>query len=642
MRSGRRGAVLGSIERLFRSGTAAGLSDRQLLERFAARHDEAAEAAFAALVERHGPMVLTVCRRVLGDPHDAHDAFQATFLVLVRRAGSVRNRDSLASWLYGVALRVSAHARADRQRRRRAEHDAGAKRPLVYEPDRQGTETWEEVGRLPDPLRAAVVLCYLEGLTHEQAAARLGWPVGTVRSRLARARDKLRKRLARHGHTAGLLPQLAHRPDWLPQSLVEPTIRAAMLAAARDAAEAGVVSLAAATLTEGVLRTMLVTKIKTTALALAAAGSLATGAVVLANHEEKPTAAAAAPGPKSPDTDTPAKSSTVKAETPALPAVSSSLQEALQSWVQKAAKLKAEGKYAEAAEAASRIQAIAAKWSKLLWQQAMQSDGSGAVAYDPLWPVTGGSPHEAKGGRVWDTWSHPGPANPGASSQADRSKEKGSSRAAKDQSTQPPPTSIPFSLGSFGDPFSLGSFGESFMITPLPKGVELNRRETYPEGSMPFFNGKDWVLLRSLPRKAPLIVPTPKPPASDSERLGQLEKKVERVLRLLEGGAEKTAEPAGGLGTEVERLRDRVKWCGERFKKGYLSASQFLQEKRAAAQVFLKAARALAARGDDAGASALVDEVDGLDLKFSLFDDSPDKVRALIKAANTRTIDPPK
>src|SRR5262249_47404833 len=117
MGDGRRRAVLGSIERLFRAGTASGLSDGQLLERFATRHDEAAEAAFAALVERHGPMVLRVCRRVLNDPHDAQDAFQATFLVLVRKPGEVRNRTSLASWLYGVALRVAAHTRAQTARR---------------------------------------------------------------------------------------------------------------------------------------------------------------------------------------------------------------------------------------------------------------------------------------------------------------------------------------------------------------------------------------------------------------------------------------------------------------------------------------------------------------------------------------------
>jgi DNA-directed RNA polymerase specialized sigma24 family protein len=117
MRAGTRRAVFRPIDQLFRTGTAVGLSDAQLLERFVVCHDEAAESAFAVLMERHGPMVLGVCRRVLNDPHAAQDAFQATFLVLVRKAGSIRKRESIADWLYGVALRVSAHARADAARR---------------------------------------------------------------------------------------------------------------------------------------------------------------------------------------------------------------------------------------------------------------------------------------------------------------------------------------------------------------------------------------------------------------------------------------------------------------------------------------------------------------------------------------------
>ena len=184
----RQRSVLAAIDRLFREGTAAGLSDAQLMERFATRHGEAAEAAFAALMERHGPMVLRVCRRVLNDPHDAQDAFQATFLILVRRPDAVRQRASLAGWLYGVALRVAAHSRAVSARRRVVEQAAGSRLASGYVPDEGRHEVWEEVDRLPERYRLAVVLCYLEGLTHEQAAARLGWPVGTVRSRLARAR----------------------------------------------------------------------------------------------------------------------------------------------------------------------------------------------------------------------------------------------------------------------------------------------------------------------------------------------------------------------------------------------------------------------------------------------------------------------
>jgi RNA polymerase sigma factor (sigma-70 family) len=268
-----------AIGRLFGTGTAAGLSDAQLLERFLLCHDEAAEAAFAVLVERHGPMVLAVCRRVLNDPHDAQDALQATFLVLVRKAATIRKRASLADWLHGVALRVSAHARADLARRRAVEQRAGTGSSIVYATPPADRDVWEEVEHLPQNLRAVVMLCYLEGLTHEQAARRLGWPVGTVRSRLARARDRLRSRLTRRGLAPGIafLPTLSFRSSSLPEGFIDITVKAAMLIAARDAAEAGLVSASAAALTEGVLRTMFITKLKTAAAALLAAGAIASG-----------------------------------------------------------------------------------------------------------------------------------------------------------------------------------------------------------------------------------------------------------------------------------------------------------------------------------------------------------------------------
>src|SRR4029077_4544240 len=155
---GSKRALFGPIGRLFRTGTVAGLSDAQLLERFILRHDEAAEAAFAALVERHGPMVLAVCRRVLNDPHDAQDAFQATFLVLVRKASTVRRRQSVAEWLYGVALRVSAHSWADSARRRSVERQAGTRSSTTYEMTPADLDVWDEVEHLPRDLRAAVVL----------------------------------------------------------------------------------------------------------------------------------------------------------------------------------------------------------------------------------------------------------------------------------------------------------------------------------------------------------------------------------------------------------------------------------------------------------------------------------------------------
>ncbi len=282
-----RHAVLGSIDRLFRTGTAVGLSDAQLLERFVLAHDEGAESAFNVLVERHGPMVLAVCRRVLNDPHDAQDAFQATFLVLVRKAGTVRKRESIADWLHGVARRVSSRARADLARRRRVELRAVPGSLIAHRPPRPDIDVRDEVEYLPHDLRAVVVLCYLEGLTHEQAAQRLGWPVGTVRSRLARARAQLRADLTRRGTApdAALLPMLAFRKISLPQGLIDATVRAAILLSARDAGEAGLVSASAVALTEGVLRTMFVSKFKVTAVILIVVGALTSGAGLCAYQD---------------------------------------------------------------------------------------------------------------------------------------------------------------------------------------------------------------------------------------------------------------------------------------------------------------------------------------------------------------------
>ncbi len=231
-------------------------------------------------------MVLAVCRRVLNDPHDAQDAFQATFLVLVRKAGTVRKRESIADWLHGVARRVSARARADFARCRLAERQKATGSVITYQPSPPGIDARDEVEHLPQDLRAAVVLCYLEGLTHEQAARRLGWPVGTVRSRLARARARLRVDLTRRGIApdADLLPMLAFRRISLPDGLIDATVRAAMLLAARDAGEAGLVSAAAVALTEGVLRTMFVSKLTVTAVILLAVAAITSGAALYARQ----------------------------------------------------------------------------------------------------------------------------------------------------------------------------------------------------------------------------------------------------------------------------------------------------------------------------------------------------------------------
>jgi RNA polymerase sigma factor (sigma-70 family) len=196
--------------RLFLSAqTPSEVPDRELLERFVGGHDE---AAFAALVHRHGAMVLAVCRRVLRDPHDAEDACQATFIILSRKAADVRKPDALSSWLHGVAFRVARDLRAKLARR--------ATQPLapgddVARADRPESLTWaevrqaldEELVRLPEHYRAALVLCYLEGRSRDEAALQLGWSLPTLRGRLERGRALLHARLVRRGLTlsAGLL-----------------------------------------------------------------------------------------------------------------------------------------------------------------------------------------------------------------------------------------------------------------------------------------------------------------------------------------------------------------------------------------------------------------------------------------------------
>ena len=171
-------------------------SDRQLLERFVRRRDQ---PAFAALLRRHGPMVLGVCRRVLRHEQDAEDAFQATFLVLAKKAHGLRRPERLANWLYGVAYRTAQHARGRETRRCQHEREAASMSAAKDEPETFGQELRrlleEELHRLPEKYRAPLVLCYLEGKTNEEAARLLGWPVGSMSFRLARGRELLRERL---------------------------------------------------------------------------------------------------------------------------------------------------------------------------------------------------------------------------------------------------------------------------------------------------------------------------------------------------------------------------------------------------------------------------------------------------------------
>ncbi len=290
---------------LFEGGSATGLSDRQLLERFTAARDE---AAFTALVARHGPMVLGVCRQLLGDHHQAEDAFQAVFLVLARKARSLREPELLGNWLYGVAMRTARTARTRLARRRLTEEStarqaeappaATAERALL---DREQAEALHrEIDRLPGAFRLPVVLCYFEGLTLDEAAHRLRWPVGTLRSRLARAREKLRRGLTRRGFAlpgAAIAAKLATRSASASVSplMCDCTTRAAMHLAAGHAVD-GALAAPAAALAQEVVRTMLLHKLKAAAFSLMLLAVVATGAGWLA----RPLVMGDEPGMKSP------------------------------------------------------------------------------------------------------------------------------------------------------------------------------------------------------------------------------------------------------------------------------------------------------------------------------------------------------
>jgi RNA polymerase sigma factor (sigma-70 family) len=258
------GAVLRQLRMLFNVGSTRELTDGQLLERFATERGEAAELAFSAFVERHGPMVLRVCRGILADPNDAQDAFQTTFLVLVQKAQSLWVRHSLGPWLYRVAYKSASCYRSAAARRRW--HERHAPRPVNGNrdaiDDELGRVLYEEIDRLPERQRAPVVLCDLEGRTYEQAARQLGWPIGTVKSRLSRGRNQLRDRLVRRGfgfdkelHATAL--GIAGLHASIPPSLVDCATRAAIqFAAARTIGRGPVASL-----TQEVIRSMLMTRL---------------------------------------------------------------------------------------------------------------------------------------------------------------------------------------------------------------------------------------------------------------------------------------------------------------------------------------------------------------------------------------------
>lgn len=193
-------SAVGSLPKTSAHERASSPTDATLLARFVSQRDE---VAFETLVNRHRAMVLRLCRRVLGNDHDAEDAFQATFLVLLHKAGSVRKHASLPHWLYGVAYRTALQTRTDLARRRLHERKRATLEMCDSEPNLLRQELrgvlGEEVNRLPEKYRAPVVLCYLDGMTYEEASRQLHWPKGTVAIRLARARERLRANLARRG-----------------------------------------------------------------------------------------------------------------------------------------------------------------------------------------------------------------------------------------------------------------------------------------------------------------------------------------------------------------------------------------------------------------------------------------------------------
>lgn len=302
MTMNRLGGVLGRLRE-----SAAGadrLPDHELLDRFVRRCDP---FAFETLLARHGPMVLAVCRRALHDPAAADDAFQATFLVLLQKASSLRRGELLGNWLYGVACRTVARAKVDAARRQRREGATPPRTPPDLLAEITARELVvavdEELLRLPARYRAPLVACYLEGRTRDEAASELGWSLATLGRRLGRGRDLLRLRLARRGLTlsATLLPTvlIGDALAAVPVRLTTPLLQAATLFAGGSELLTGVVSIDVETLSRRVIGAMFLTKVKTVAVALLAVGLVAIGVGRLADRVlSGPTAQAAEAPPK--------------------------------------------------------------------------------------------------------------------------------------------------------------------------------------------------------------------------------------------------------------------------------------------------------------------------------------------------------
>jgi RNA polymerase sigma factor (sigma-70 family) len=317
--------VIHQLRRLAYQEGAGALTDAELLERFVSHHDQ---AAFELLAWRHGGMVLGVCRRVLRHEQDAEDAFQATFLAFVRQAGSIGKGASVGSWLYQVARRAALRARAAAAAR--ARHERGAVARQVADPGQEaawrevGPVLEQEIGRLPEKYRVPVVLCHLEGMTLEQAARQLGCPPGTVGTRVRRARERLRRALARRGLALPAGAVLALMPDraapaGVPAALMGSTMNAAARVAAGQAVTSGLVSPRVAALTEGVIKAMFPNRFKLVVAVLLAAvalGGFGVSALVRSAHArgEAPKAEPAArpPAPAKPKAPAPARAGGIR------------------------------------------------------------------------------------------------------------------------------------------------------------------------------------------------------------------------------------------------------------------------------------------------------------------------------------------
>ncbi len=296
MATGKDNSVIYHLRRAALLHEAGDMTDGQLLERFLARREE---AAFEVLLRRHGPMVQGVCRRILCHVQDVEDAFQATFLVLIRKGPSLLPRPTLGNWLYGVAYHTALKARAAGWKRRVKERQAATmSKPQAPAEDMENDLLPlldRELERLPDKYREAVVLCELEGKTREEAARQLGVPTGTLSGRLTTARRMLAQRLRRRGVTlsgAALAAVLA--PDvasaCVPPALVNSTLKAAA-ALATGQATVAVVSSEVAALMHGTLKSMLLAKLKLTTAVLLTVATLGGSAGGYAYHLTNQTAA---------------------------------------------------------------------------------------------------------------------------------------------------------------------------------------------------------------------------------------------------------------------------------------------------------------------------------------------------------------